>query len=180
MLFRKINAGISLLCTYLLLNHASLHAIWMLSRGTLPKITTNSYQVVPWVLFGAMMLHAIISIVLAVLGHKGAEKHKCRSYPNLNRPTIIQRASGIALILLTMLHIAGTIGILQPPQLVHAILPPLFFTISLMHTALSTSKAFITLGIGNAAFIKIADIAIKALCIVTLIADITGFYLFLV
>ena len=46
------------------------------------------------------------------------------------------------------------------------------------HYAVSISKAFITLGIGDAKFIKTADIAIKAICATTLIADIIGFYLF--
>ena len=53
-----------------------------------------------------------------------------------------------------------------------------FFTIALLHTAVSSSKALITLGIGSAKAIKVADRVIKVLCVVTLIADITGFYLF--
>ena len=96
----------------------------------------------------------------------------------MNRVTYIQRASGISLILLTFLHIAGTVGILTPPQLVHAILPPVFFAITLMHAAISTSKAFVTLGIGNAKIIKVFDIAMKCLCVATLIADVVGFYLY--
>lgn len=173
---RKINAGLSLICTALLMDHAIFHAVWMLSRGSIPK-TVNSAS---WILFGLMIVHAIISIVLAVLGHKGAEKRKYKNYPSLNRATIVQRASGTLLILFAVLHVAGTIGLLQPPPVVHAILPPMFFIIALTHTAVSTSKAFITLGIGNSKLIKIVDIAMKVLCGVTLIADIAGFYLFLV
>ena len=98
----------------------------------------------------------------------------------MNISTIIQRASGVALIMFTLLHVGGTMGYLQPPPAVHAILPPLFFAVSLMHTAISTSKAFITLGIGNAKIVKTVDIAVKVLCGVTLIADVVGFYLYLV
>ena len=47
-----------------------------------------------------------------------------------------------------------------------------------MHTAISTSKAFITLGIGSAMFVKTVDIAVKVICGVTLVADIVGFYLY--
>ena len=169
---RKINAVISLICTLLLLDHAICHAAWMLFEVSLHK----PVKIMPWLLFGLMMVHAIACIVLAILGHKGTEKGKYNSYPGMNRPTIIQRASGVPLILFTALHIAGTVGILEPPKLVHAILPPVFFTVALMHTAVSTSKAFITLGIGSAKFIKIADIAMKALCGVTLIAAVAGFY----
>jgi hypothetical protein len=78
------------------------------------------------------------------------------------------------------LHVLGTVGVIQPPQAVHAILPPLFFTVALMHTAVSTSKAFITLGIGNVKTVKVIDITIKVICALTLVADIVGFYLYLV
>ena len=176
MILRKINAWLSLFTTLLFLDHAIFHAVWMLSRGTVEK----SADSMSGILFVVMMIHAIISIVLAFLGHKGADKIKYKDYPNLNKITYIQRFSGIVLIPLTVLHILGTTGVMQPPQIVHAILPPLFFAICLMHVAISTNKAFITLGFGNARFIKIADVIIKLICGVTLIADVIGFYLYLV
>ena len=175
MILRKINALISLLTTVILLNHAVFHAIWMLSGG---KVAIDD-KFMPWVMFVAMMIHAVLSIILAVLGHKGAEKRKCNGYPNLNRSTYIQRASGMALIVLTLLHVLGTVGILQPPEAVHAILPPLFFAVTLMHAAISTGKAFITLGIGNAKFFKISDIVIKVMCGIILIADVIGFFMYI-
>ena len=175
MLLRKINAGLSLLSAFLLMDHAIFHAVWMLSKGSVPKTA----DIMSWILFGVMLLHAFVSIDLAISGHEGAEKRKCNTYPQLNRTTLIQRFSGLSLILFSVLHIAGTIGLLVPPPLVHAILPPLFFTIALMHTAISVSKAFITLGIGNAKFIKVADIAVKLLCVATLVADLIGFYIYL-
>ena len=175
MLLRKINAWISLATTVLLLDHAIFNAVWMLSGFAVTK-TANS---MPWILFRLMLLHAIISIVLAILGHKGVEKRECKSYPKMNKTTIFQRASGVLLIFLTILHVAGTAGGLHPPKIVHAILPPVFFTIALMHAAISTSKAFITLGIGSAKFIKLADIVMKVICGITLIADVIGFYLYL-
>ena len=175
MTLRKINACLSLVVVLLLFDHAAFNGVWMLARGAIVKSTDD----ISWVMFGAMMVHAILSIVLAILGHKGAEKRKCKGYPNFNRGTYLQRASGIALIVLTVLHIAGTAGPLRPPQIVHAVLPPLFFAIALIHTAISGSKAFITLGIGNTIVYKIADIAIKVLCGVILILDVIGFYLHL-
>ena len=176
MLLRKINAGLSLLSTLLLMDHAIFHGVWMLSRGSVEK-TANS---LPRILFGVMVLHAIISIVLAVRGHKGAEKRKCNDYFNINIATMIQRISGVLLFIYTVLHIVGTTGILRLPQVVHAVLTPVFFTIALTHTALSVSKAFITLGIGNAKLIKGVDVAVKVLCVMTLIAGVAGFYLYLV
>ena len=174
MILRKINAVLSLITTFMLMDHAIFHAVWMLSMGSVEK-SANS---MPWILCGLMGLHAIISIILAICNHKDGDRRGCCGYARLNRATYIQRASGISLIVLTFLHVAGTVGITHLAQTVHAILPPLFFAVALMHTAISTSKALITLGIGNAKFIKVADVAMKILCFVTLVADVTGFYLF--
>ena len=82
------------------------------------------------------------------------------------------------MIVFTALHIAGASGAMQPPHIVHTILPPLFFAIALAHAAISTDKALITLGIGNARFIKIVNVAIGLVCAATLVADIIGFYLY--
>ena len=176
MLLRKINAGFSLISMFLIMDHAIFHAAWMLSRGSIPK--TAGYM--PWILVCCMAIHAFISIDLAISAHVGIEKRKCKSYPKLNVSTNVQRASGILMILFTALHIAGTTGVLTPPQAVHAILPPVFFAVSLAHVAVSTSNALITLGIGNVKFVKIVDALVKILCIVTLVADVIGFYLYLV
>lgn len=176
MLLRKINAVLSLLSTILVLFHAILLGIWMITRGAVEKSNTP----MPWLLMWVVIIHAIISIVLGVLGHKNAEKRKCNEYPKLNLPTIMQRISGICIIVFGALHILGAVGVLQPPKLVHAILPPLFFAIVLSHVAVSTSKAFITLGIGSAKAVKIIDISIKVLCGATLLMDVIGFYLYVV
>lgn len=175
MILRKINAIVSLLSTLLLLIHAIIIAVWTLSQGRI----AISAGFMPWVLLGLMLAHAMISIDLAISSHSETEHRKCKSYPKLNVPTIIQRASGVSLILFTALHVAGAAGFMQPPYLVHAIMPPLFFTIALMHTAISTGKAFITLGIGNAKLVRTVNIVMKVICVVTLIADIAGFYLYI-
>jgi hypothetical protein len=130
-----------------------------------------------WILTGVTIIHALITADLIFSSHEGNKKNKGRLYPKLNVSTVVQRISGALLVIFTWLHIAGTIGVMQPPQVVHAIVPPVFFTIVMAHVAVSTSKAFITLGIGNAKFVKWADITIKVICAVTLIADIIGFYL---
>ena len=175
MLLRKINAGLSLLSTFLLMDHAIFNAVWMLSMGSIAK-NMNS---MPWILFGVMVLHAFISIDFAISGIVNSSGHKYKKYVKLNISTIVQRISGFLLMILTLLHIAGTMGYIHPPKIVHAINPPLFFAIALTHAAVSTSKALVTLGIGNAKFVKIADIAVKVLCGLTLVADVVGFFLYL-
>ena len=174
MILRKINAVLGLFATVLLMGHAVSHGIWMISRVSVIKMAESA----PWIMTGLVALHAIISIILAILGHKGAEKGDYKNYPQMNKATIIQRASGVLMILFIALHIIEAVGIIQPPPLVRTILPPIFFTVALLHTAISTSKAFITLGLGSAAFIKTADIAVKVICAGTLIADIVGFFLY--
>lgn len=174
MLTRKINAGLSLLTSCLLLVHAIFNAVRMISMGAVEKSGT----VMSWILFGLMLTHAFISIDLAISAHEGREKRKCKSYPKLNAATIFQRISGVALILFTALHVAGAAGFMTPPPIIHATVPAVFFTVALAHTAVSTSKAFITLGIGNARFVKTVDIVVKVICVATLIASLTGFYLY--
>ena len=174
MKLRKTNAVFSLLATMLIFGHAISIGIWMLSQGRTHRMPHS----VSFVLLLVFVIHAVLSIILMATSHKGAPKNKGNIYPKLNAPTLVQRISGVLLIIFTWLHIAGAIGIMQPPKAVHAIVPPLFFTLVMAHVAISVSKAFITLGIGNAKFVKRADIAIKLVCAVVLVADIVGFYLF--
>lgn len=174
MLLRKINAIISLLTTLLLLDHAIFTSVWMLSKGSVEQ----SAPIAPWILAGLVLVHAFISIYFAVSAHEEGEKRKVKSYLKMNRATIFQRVSGILLIVFSALHIAGASGAMQPPHIVHTILPPLFFAIALAHAAISTDKALITLGIGNANVIKVVRIVVRLICAVTLIAAIVGFYLY--
>ena len=71
MLLRKINAGVSLLTTVLLLFHAICISVWMLSRGAIES--TVSFMA--WVLMGATVIHALISIEgitsAAIMSHDG-------------------------------------------------------------------------------------------------------------
>ena len=77
------------------------------------------------------------------------DKRKCNSYPQLNISTIVQRATGIGMLLLLGLHIAGAATHFQP-KILHSIMHPVFFAVSFLHIAVSVSKAMITLEIGNA------------------------------
>lgn len=189
MKLRKINAVLSLVATILLLGHAVSMAGWMLSGGRIPM--AGSY--LPWALTGVIAAHVLICIYFIISGHKGAEKRKVRSYPKMNISTIVQRLSGVLMVVFICLHIAeakssvqlsegvqavtGATVSVQPLQGIHAVIPPLFYVLVMAHIAVSTVKAFITLGIGSAKFVKRADIVAKVLCAAVLAADIIGFYL---
>ena len=173
---RKLNAVLSLLTTVLLLIHAITCSIFMLSGDSVARPPVF----MSWVLMGLLIIHALISIDIAMSAHAENENRKGKKYPKKNAATIVQRLSGVLMVPATGLHIAGATGYMVPPKVVHAIVPPLFFTMVLTHIAVSASKALITLGIGNGKVFKVADITIKVLCAGTLIASVTGFYLYLV
>ena len=172
MLLRKFNAAVGLLTTFFLLTHAISISVWMLSQGNI----AYPNRIISWILVGLMAIHVFISVDLVISGHMETEKRKCKHYPKMNISMIVQRLSGILLVIFTGLHVAGASGSMHTPQVVHAIVPPLFFTIAMAHVAVSTGKAFITLGIGNAKLVRKVDIVMKVLCILTLIAAVTGFY----
>ena len=173
MLKRKLNAGVSLLTTVMLLAHAIILSIYMLSGDR----TFKPAGIMGWILMGLMLIHALISMDLALSAHAETGKYKGKSYPKQNVSTIIQRASGILMVPATGLHIAGAIGAMVPPKAVHAIVPPLFFAMVLTHIAVSTSKAFITLGIGDAKLVKTLDVIMRVICGATWIAGVIGIYL---
>ena len=171
-MLRKINAYISLLTTALFLGHAGFYSVWMLKRCAIEKPGVAA----SWVLVVLMLVHAVLSIVMAIRAHKNLPKCEVNSYPAQNVATNVQRYTGLALIVLLGLHIAGAVNHFQPKML-HAVLHPLFFALAVAHTAVSTSKALITLGIGNARAVKIVDVVAKIICGVILAACVTGFYM---
>ena len=172
MVLRKINSVLSLITTFLVLDHAIFNAVWFFSMKTLPKTTVLS-----WVLVGFMAVHAMLSMALAMNAHNVPAPADAKSYPAKNVTTIIQRVTGMLLIVGTVFHVLGATGVMTPPAVVHAIVPTVFFTVCMAHTAISTSKAFITLGVGNAKVVKGIDIAVKVICAAVLVANIVGFFM---
>ena len=172
MILRKINAAFSLLTTALLMDHAIFLSVWMLSRCSIEK----SADFMPWMLAALMVVHAILSIILFIKNRKDAEKNKHKKYSKLNKETYAQRITAILIILMMGLHIAGAANHFQP-KILHAILHPLFFAVALAHSAFSVDKAFITLGIGTAGFIRTVNIVIKMICCATFVAGVIGFYI---
>ena len=173
MLKRKINAAVSLLTTAMLLTHAIVFSIFMLTRCRVADIL----WIMSWVLLGVMLIHALISIDIAISAHAETGERKGKSYPKMNVPTVVQRASGMLMLPAIILHVLDATGVIVPPQMVQAVVHPLFFAAALAHTAISTSKALITLGIGNAKLIKIVNVVMRVICGATLIAAVIGIYL---
>lgn len=175
MVLRKINAILGLLTTLFLLTHAISTSVWMLSRGSVAQWA----PIAPWILAGLMAAHAFVSIDLVISPYMEGENRRVKSYLKMNRSTVFQRISGILLIVFTALHVAGVSGAMQASQIVHTIVHPLFFAIALAHAAVSTDKALITLGIGNAGFVKAVGVIMRVICAATLIAAVIGVYLYI-
>ena len=171
---REINAPVSLIVLILFLEHAIFNSVWMLSRCSIEMF----FNITPLVLTVLAVFHAILSLAMAALAHKGEEKPKqpYKTYTSLNIKTTIQRWSGIAILLLLGVHIAGAANYFHP-KLLHAFIHPAFFAVVLLHVAVSSSKAFITLGIGNTKFVKIFDRLMYVICGLIFIAGFVGLYL---
>ena len=169
---RKVNAVFSLVCTFLILVHSSYDAIWMMGRGLVPNLP----KPMAFILMGAVIIHTILSVVTAILGSGGKSEIKGTMYKKENVQTLVQRIFGILMVLLLVPHIIGMGNHLAPKGL-HSIIHPIFFLAVCGHTGISASKAFITLGIGNAKTIKVIDIVARILCILIFIASIVGLYL---
>ena len=172
MILRKINAALSLFTTVLLMDHAIFLSVWMLSRCSIEK----SADFMPRILAVFMVLHAMLCIIFLIKSNKGVKKIKYKQYSELNVETYIQRITGVLIILMMGLHIAGAANHFQP-KILHAIFHPLFFAVALAHSAVSVDKAFVTLGIGSAKFIRAISITMKIICSATFVAGVIGFYI---
>ena len=172
MILRKINAALSLFTTVLLMDHAIFLSVWMLSRCSIEK----SADFMPWILAVLMVLHAMLCIIFLIKSNKGVKKIKYKQYSELNVETYIQRITGVLIILMMGLHIAGAANHFHP-KILHAIFHPLFFAVALAHSAVSVDKAFVTLGIGSAKFIRAVSITMKIICSATFVAGVIGFYI---
>ena len=166
---RKANAVISLICSCLILLHGGYDAIWMILRG---KITTLP-KPIAMLLVIFVVIHIILSIVTLIIGK---DSKNTKLYKKENIKTIIQRVFGVLIVLLLVPHIIGMQNHLTP-KILHSLIHPIFFLVVYGHTAISFSKALITLGIGSAKFIKVVDILMSILCVIIFIASIIGLYL---
>ena len=171
-LARKVNAALSLVCTFLILFHGTYDALWMMLRGLVPNLP----KPMAFVLMGFVIAHTILSIVTAILGSGGKSEIKGKFYAKENIKTLVQRVFAALMLLLLVPHIIG-MGNRLAPKVLHSIIHPIFFLAVYGHTAISTSKAFITLGVGNAKTIKAIDIIATILCILIFIASVVGLYL---
>ena len=107
---RKINAVISLVCTFLILVHGGYDALCMFMRGKLPNLPKPLAVILLWF----VVIHVVLSIVTAILGSKGKTKKDEKMYAKPNKETLLQRVLAILMVLMLPLHIIGMGNHLNP------------------------------------------------------------------
>lgn len=170
-IFKKINAITSLVSTLLIIVHGGYDAFWMFFRDKIPTLP----KVISILLIISVLIHIVLSIIIVISGIKNNKGKKEKIYKKQNIRTILQRIFAVVTMLLIPLHSIGMSNRLSP-KLLHAIVHPIFFIAVYGHVAVSTSKAFITLGIGNTKFIKVIDIVMSIILLFIFLASLNGLY----
>ena len=147
MKLKKINAVLALLTTLFILVHIGYNTYCYLAYYYNPtlKIATS----IPVML--SVCLHGILGMLAVFLMGDGT---KLTTYPKQNIRTIIQRVSAALIFPLLILHL-NTFNILKtsseegswPKFILVIICQVLFYGIIIVHTAVSVTKALITLGL---------------------------------
>ena len=147
MKIKKINAAAALLTAVLLIIHVLYCCYEMLAlyyNETLKMITALPFMIMT-------CLHAIMGMLSVFLLSDGT---RADLYPKLNRATIIQRTTAALIFPLLFLHIK-TYEILKNLSeqgdsfMIYAVMAIqiLFYAVVMTHTAVSISRALVTLGV---------------------------------
>lgn len=163
MLLKKLNALLGLLTAASLLGHAGTMGVSLWTGWydfVLCKTLAKSTALL-------MFLHAVVSIGILFFHHDGGEM----KYGRLNRSTALQRDTALAMLALIHVHtkayahMATGTALTAGQTAVFCVTELLYFAAVLTHTAVSLSKAAVTLGlIRSGETVKRADRAVWALC----------------
>lgn len=170
---KKINAILTLLTCLMLLDHVLFLSGWLGTGGTMFGINLSMARV----LLTLAALHGLLSMSIVMFGHDGSSG----AYASLNRRTIVQRFSGMAILVLLLVHMMPSQGGAEIYGM-RAVFYALLFAAVFVHVAVSFSKALITLGLaGSEKTIRRIDGIVYVLCgvlfvlaVATLIIFVTG------
>ncbi len=146
MKLKKANAVLGLLSAPLLLAHIGYTVASYLSMNDNPAL--KKATAIPFVM--AVLLHAILGMLSVFLLGDGT---RLDLYPKQNRNTVVQRVTAALILPLLILHLKAVSAIQSfavkgrwvPIGLI-LLLQILFYAVVLAHTAVSLSRAFVTLG----------------------------------
>ena len=144
MKIKKANAIFALLTIVMLLVHGGYEVYAYINLIYNPGVT----KVLSLMILVALIIHMILGMGIMMFANDGSE---LRKYPNLNKGTILQRASAIGIIAVLFghlnafeilnSHIGGAFSLILV-----IIIQALFFGSAFLHVGISLTKAFITLG----------------------------------
>lgn len=165
MILKKCNAVCSWILIIALIIHISL---------TMRFFVTGWYDVALFIVTSRAItviciLHVALSLGIVFFLHDGSD---LRTYGRSNRRTIIQRASGLAILLLVHPHtqifssfIYDWLPLTTASKIIYFIIEAAFFAAVLLHLGVSFSRSFITMGmIRTDAAERRLDIAAGVLC----------------
>lgn len=156
-MLKKINAGLSLFTVIVLIAHMCVSMQAM--NGTILPVT----DIMPIAVMILMIIHAVLSMAIMFFAHDG---HKVK-YPHKNISTIIQRASGVLMLIPLFVSHTRYISEFRMNHILFFILEIVFFIMVFAHVATSVPKAFITLGILK------SEKAVKICSIISIIVSAT-------
>lgn len=148
-MLKKINAGLSLFTVIVLIAHmcVAMQAI----NGIILPVT----DVMPVAVMILMIIHVLISMAIMAFAHDG---HKTK-YPGKNIATIIQRASGVLMLIPLFVTHTRYFSEFRLNQTLFFILEIFFFILVFAHIVISVPRACITLGLlKNEKAVKICGI----------------------
>lgn len=164
---KKWNARLSLLTVVLFLIHEG----YQLYAYTAMYYNPVLSKVTGYALTGAMALHVILSMMSVFILHDA----KKVTYKKLNIKTVLQRVSGVLIVLLLPLHIFS-FGILKSSvggigYILTEIAQILFYAALLCHIALSFSNSLVTLGyLADMRKKRIIDVIVTVISVIMFIA----------
>ena len=155
MSLKKFNAVCALILTALLIIHITISLVFMLTG----LYNLNLTLIAARALSLTCIVHIIVSLTVLFIIRDRADKskygsQKAKTYPALNMRIMIQRVTGLALLVMIHFHIAtfqSFIYDFKPltfgGKAFAFFIEALFFGIVLLHLAVSFSRAFISLGL---------------------------------
>ncbi|MBK6088467.1 hypothetical protein [Ruminococcus difficilis] len=164
---KKWNARLSLLTIVLFLIHEG----YQLYAYTTMYYNPVLSKVTGYVLTGALALHVILSVMSVFILHDA----KKVTYKKLNIKTVLQRVSGVLIVLILPLHIFS-FGILKSSvggvgYILTEIAQILFYAALCCHISLSFSNALVTLGyLADMRKKRVIDIVVTIICVILFIA----------
>ena len=165
MKLKKTNAVLSLLSFVLLLSHMGYSAYSYITLYYNPFLT----HLIAYTFAAAVCLHAVLGTALVFMQADGT---RASSYPRLNKQTVLQRLSAAVIFPLLIFHLKsyelmsssaenGCKGLI----IIAVIVELLFYAAVVSHSAVSVTKAFITLGaLSSEKTLKRLDLTVYVLC----------------